>query len=205
MRLGLYGGSFDPIHIGHLLLAESALEQCRLDRVWFMPAKTSPHKRKQEPTDAEHRVEMLKLAIGGHEAFEVSLKEIERGGISYTVDTLRELSKENPGDELFLLLGADSLADLATWKSPDEICRLATLVVAGRPGPAVSDYGSLADVVDRQRIAHFERHRVEMPQIGVSSSDLRGRVEAGKSIRYRTTRAVEKYIEAHGLYRPRQS
>jgi len=201
MRVGLYGGTFDPVHLGHLLLAESAREQCRLDRVRFMPAAMSPHKQRQQPTAAEHRVEMLKLAIGGHGAFEVSLSEIERGGISYTVDTLRETAKECPDDDLFLLLGADSLADLATWKSPDVICELATLVVVGRPGSAAPNFDCLQPFAEEQRLADFVRHRVEMPQIDVSSSDLRDRVAAGNSIRYRTTRAVEKYIETHALYR----
>lgn len=134
MRLGIYGGTFDPIHYGHLLLAECCREQCQLDQVWFMPAEVPPHKQAQPLTAGRQRVEMLQLAIGGHEAFAVSRLELERGGVSFTVDTLAQLHQEDPTRELFLLLGADSLLDLPNWREPERICSLATLVVVGRPG-----------------------------------------------------------------------
>src|SRR5262249_55888086 len=125
MRLGLFGGSFDPVHYGHLLLAETCREQCRLDAVWFVPAAVPPHKQARELSSAENRVEMLKLAIAGNEAFSVYQMEIERGGVSYTVDTLEQLHAEDPTRELFFLMGADSLADLPTWRNPRRICELA--------------------------------------------------------------------------------
>ena len=112
MRLGLYGGSFDPVHYGHLLLAECCREQCRLDAVWFVPAAVPPHKQDATLSPANQRIEMLQLAIGGHESLAVYRGEIERGGVSYTVDTLEQLHREEPQRELFFLMGADSLADV---------------------------------------------------------------------------------------------
>ena len=133
MRLGLFGGSFDPVHYGHLLLAECCREQCRLDQVRFLPAGVPPHKLQRDLTPAEPRVEMLELAIAGHEPFSVDRYEIERGGVSYTVDTLRHYHSQYPGSEFFLLLGADMLLDLPFWHEASEVCRLATAVVAARP------------------------------------------------------------------------
>ncbi len=123
MRLGLYGGSFDPVHYGHLLLAESCREQCRLDAVWFAPASIPPHKQGRTLSQAADRIEMLKLAIGGHEPFTVFTGEVDRGGVSYTVDTLAQLHEELPSAELFFLMGADSLADLPTCASLNEFAR----------------------------------------------------------------------------------
>jgi nicotinate-nucleotide adenylyltransferase len=200
MRLGIYGGSFDPVHYGHLLLAESAREQLQLQKVLFIPAAQAPHKQQQTAAPAAARVEMLELAIGGQRAFEVSPLEIERGGISYTVDTLEKVNKEEPAAEIFLLLGADSLVDLPGWKSPQEICRLATLAVVGRPGIEV-DFTPLVAVADAERLEEFAACRVRMPQLEIKSRDLRARVGRGGSIRYQTPRSVEKYIEAAGLYR----
>ncbi len=213
MRLGLLGGTFDPVHYGHLLLAECCREQCRLDAVWFVPAATPPHKQSRVLSAAAQRVAMLELAIGGHEQFAVCQMEIDRGGVSYTVDTLRLLRREDPNRELFFLLGADSLVDLPTWREPQAICELALPVVAYRPGslelPSAGDEGAREDVLEKllgtlvspARLEEIRRHVVEMPPVGISSSEIRRRVAAGKSIRYHTPRAVEKYIEAQGLYR----
>jgi nicotinate-nucleotide adenylyltransferase len=204
MRLGIFGGTFDPVHYGHLLLAECCREQLQLDRVWFLPAAVPPHKQRRELAPGAMRVEMLELAIGGHEGFEVCRYEIERGGVSYTVDTLAHLRAEDPARELFFLMGADSLRDLATWREPERICRLAMPVVVRRAGdPAQLD--QLAALVDRERLEASARHQVDMPRIDLASSDLRARVARGLSIRYRTPRAVEKYIETHGLYRGESS
>lgn len=201
MRLGLFGGTFDPVHYGHLLLAECCREQCKLDSVWFVPAATPPHKQARELSAAARRIEMLELAIGGHEQFAVSRLEVERGGVSYTVDTLRELRRAEPQRELFFLMGADSLADLPTWREPAAICELALPVVVRRPSSAQTDFSVLAPLVSPARLEEIRRHEVEMPPIGLSSSEIRRRVAAGLSIRYQTPRAVEKYIEAQGLYR----
>jgi nicotinate-nucleotide adenylyltransferase len=200
MRLGLFGGTFDPVHLGHLLLAEYCREQCQLDAVWFVPAAEPPHKQRPDLTPAEQRIEMLQLAIGGHEAFSVCTREIERGGVSYTVDTLSELAAEDAGRQLFFLLGADSLVDLPRWREPARICDLALPVVAARPGSPPPDYEPLAGLVSPDRLAEIRRHQVEMPQIGISSRDIRRRVAAGHTIRYQTPRAVEKFIETARLY-----
>ena len=201
MRIGLFGGSFDPVHYGHLLLAEYCREQSKLDQVLFMPAATSPHKSEQKPADAQARIEMLRLAMGGHEAFELSELEVDRGGVSYTVDTLAALRKQSPDAEWFFLMGGDSLADLPTWRDPQRICELATPLVVGRHGFAEPDYFGLAKFVEGGRLAEIQQHYVEMPLIELSSTEIRRRVQEDLSIRYQVPRSVEKYIETQGLYR----
>ena len=200
MRLGILGGSFDPVHFGHLLLAEFCREQCRLDLVWFVPAAVSPHKQEQAVTSPEQRVDMLKLAIGGHEAFAVWTGELDRGGVSYTVDTLSRLREEQPESELFFLMGADSLADLPTWREPGRICELAAPVVVRRAGAPEPDFSPLANWVSAERLAAIRQCQVTMPLVEFSSREIRRRVAAGQSIRYQTPRAVEMYIRTHGLY-----
>jgi len=183
-----------------LLLAEYCRESAQLDRVWFVPASQPPHKRQQELAPAEHRVEMLKLAIAGHESFEVYTGEIERGGVSYTWETLAAIHQQRPGDELFLLIGADTLADLPNWRQPETVLKLASPVVVGRPGCEIH-WDSLAPLVDKARLDAFRSLVVNMPGIELSSTEIRRRARAGQSIRYQTPRAVEKYIESAGLYR----
>jgi nicotinate-nucleotide adenylyltransferase len=204
MRLGIFGGSFDPVHCGHLLLAESCREVCRLDRLWFLPAAAAPHKRERRTATARQRVEMLRLAIGGHPAMDVSTLEIDRGGVSYTVDTLDSIHREEPDAELFLLMGADTLIDLPNWRSPARICELAVPVAVGRAGAPSPDYSVLAHLVSADRLDYFRQYYVHMPIVELTSTDIRARVAAGESIRYRTPRAVEKYIETNGLYGLRQ-
>src|SRR5437016_3149034 len=126
MRLGIFGGTFDPVHYGHLVLAECCREQCHLDRVLFLPAAMPPHKTAYEITPGADRVEMLKLAIGGHPQFEVGTYEVARGGVNYTFETLQALTSQYSDAELFFLLGADSLNDLPRWREPQRICELAT-------------------------------------------------------------------------------
>lgn len=208
MRLGIYGGTFDPVHYGHLILAECCREQLSLDQVWFLPAATPPHKQADELTPGERRAEMIELAIGGQPAFSVCRYEIERGGVSYTVETLGHFRREHAAAELFFLMGADSLRDLPNWKNPVEICRLATPVVVDRTVAGATDSPSdtldlsgLESLLSKERLEAIRAHRVLMPRIDISGTDLRRRVADGKSIRYRTPRAVEKYIETHGLYR----
>jgi nicotinate-nucleotide adenylyltransferase len=200
-RLGIFGGSFDPVHYGHLLLAECCREQCRLDEVWFLPAAAPPHKLGHDLAPAKARVEMLELAISGHEAFRVSPLEIERGGVSYTVETLRAIRTQEPRAELFLLLGADSLRDLPTWREPAEILALATPAVVSRAGSAEPDFSPLANLVDAARLEVIKSSQIGMSLVELSSTDLRQRAADGRSLRYRTPRAVEKYIETQGLYR----
>ncbi len=201
MRLGIFGGSFDPVHYGHLLLAETCREQCRLDRIWFLPAAVPPHKQGKALAPAKARVEMLELAISGNEQFAVSTMELDRGGVSYTVETLRTITAQQPGEELFFLMGADSLHEMVTWREPAEICRLVTPVVVHRVDSPPPDFAVLSPLVSPERLAAIREHQVEMPLIDLSSTDLRQRAASGQSLRYRTPRAVEKYIETQGLYR----
>ncbi len=201
MRLGLLGGTFDPVHYGHLLLAESCREQCRLDAVWFLPSALPPHKQVSDLTPVEVRIEMLELALAGHGDFAVCGLEAERGGVSYTVDTLERLSREQPTRELFFLMGADMLGDLPNWRQPERICRLALPVAAFRAQVGPPDFEVLAPFVPPERLAAIRAHQVEMPAVGLSSSEIRRRVGAGKSIRYWTPRAVEEFIHMRGLYR----
>lgn len=198
MRVGIYGGTFDPVHFGHLLLAEQCREQCALDEVWFLPAGSPPHKQTQPITAGVPRAEMLEIAVAGHAQFKVDRRELKRAGASYTVDTLTELAAEDPDRELFFLMGADSLADLPTWRDPQGIARLAWLVVVNRGGTPLPDLDVIrrtlgTGVADRIRL-------ITMPGVDFSAHDLRGRVAEAKSIRYMTPRGVESYIAQHRLY-----
>src|SRR5207248_2380438 len=139
------------------------------------------------------RVEMLKLAIGGHPQFEVCTYEVDRGAVNYTFETLQALTSQYSDAELFFLLGADSLNDLPRWREPQRICELATLIVAQRPGVPELNWQALVGLVSRDRLQQFRTCQTAMPQIGISSNDLRRRVAEGRSIRYQTPRAVEKY------------
>lgn len=205
MRLGIYGGSFDPVHLGHLLVAESCREQARLDRVLFVPAATPPHKQGRRLAPGPHRLAMLALATGGHPAFGVLAAELDRGGVSWTVDTLEALRAAHPSDSLHLILGPDALAGLPTWRSPTRIVALATPLAVEREG--IDDVGAvvarrpLCDLLGIEVAERVARERVVCPAVGIRSTSIRAAIAAGRSIRYRTTAAVERYIATHGLYR----
>jgi nicotinate-nucleotide adenylyltransferase len=204
MRIGMFGGSFDPVHIGHLIVAECCREQARLDRVLFVPVATQPHKQDRLLAPPPHRIEMLRLATGGNDAFDVSTIEIDRGGVSYTVETLAALATAHPGDMLCLILGPDALASLPTWREPERIVAATEIVAVEREGvddvAAIVAEPRLASLLGPDRAARIAATRVRVPAIGVRASDLRAAIAAGRSIRYRTPRAVERYIESHGLY-----
>jgi nicotinate-nucleotide adenylyltransferase len=201
MRRGIFGGTFDPAHYGHLLLAESCREQCRLDEVWFLPAAVPPHKQGRELTSAAQRIEMLELATAGNPAFSVCRYEIDRGGVSYTVDTLAHFRQQDPERELFFLMGADMFLDLPNWRETGRVCELAVPVVVRRPGTGPIDFEWLRGLASEERIEAMRGHQIEMPEIGISSTDLRRHVRLGQSIRYCVPPAVEMYIQTHGLYR----
>ena len=201
MRLGVYGGSFDPVHYGHLLLAECCREQLRLDEIWLIPAAVPPHKQSRSRAAGKARLEMLELALAGSEHLRASSLELDRGGVSYTVETLLAIGQQRPGASLFLLLGADALHDLPTWREPARICELALPVVVRRGGAAELDLAVLAPLVSQERLAEIRAAQVQMPLMELSSTDLRERAAAGRSLRYRTPRAVEKYIETERLYK----
>jgi nicotinate-nucleotide adenylyltransferase len=201
----VFGGSFDPVHIGHLLAAECCREQAGLDRVLFVPAAIQPHKQDRQLASGQHRMEMLALATGGNDAFAVSGDELERGGVSYTVDTLQRLKARHPDDELLLILGPDAFLGLPTWREPQRIIDLAEVLAVERESlDDLSDAATrepLETLLGRERLDRVISKRVRLPAIGIRASDLRAAVAAGQSIRYRTPRAVECYIATHGLYR----
>ena len=200
MRIGVFGGSFDPIHFGHLILAEQCREQANLDRVLFIPCSTGPHKKDGPRATDRQRTEMLEMGIAGHAGFEVTEMEIKRGGVSYTIDTLNQLKTENLDDELFLLMGDDSLEHFSEWKSPQEICDLATILVVSRPGSGEVDLSVLKPFVGKSRYQLFCDSKIESRNIEISSSGIRAGVNAGKSVRYLLPRAVQKYIETQKIY-----
>ena len=201
MRIGIFGGSFDPVHYGHLLLAEYCRAQCDLDEVWFVPAAVAPHKLDGETASNAHRVQMLELATASNPAFRVSQIELERGGVSYTVDTLKAIHDDQPEAELFLLIGGDSLNDLPTWREPKAICELAWPTAVGRVGSPPVDYQSLATVMKKDRLEQARQYAVAMPLVELSSSEIRRRTQSGESIRYQTPDAVSEYIQSERLYR----
>lgn len=199
MRLGIFGGTFDPVHLGHLILAETCREECELDEVWFMPAYVNPFKQGRSGTPAKFRIEMLRFALAGHANFRISTLEAGRTEPSYTVETLRKVRTERPDDELYLLIGGDSLRDFPQWREPEAIVQMATLVAVNRGQSSPS----LAKFIDALGEWAAERVKmVNMPAIDLSATDIRDRVAQGRSIRYRTPRPVELYILQNRLYVP---
>jgi nicotinate-nucleotide adenylyltransferase len=191
-RIGLFGGTFDPPHIGHLIVAARVREDLRLDRVIFMPAMTPPHKQDRVVTSGPERLLMVERAIAGNPHFEVSDIEVRRGGVSYTIDTVRELLRERPGADLTVLIGMDNLADFGTWRDPDGILKLATVAVMTRPGYVPGATG--AAFLSQMSLC-------EVPHIGIAARDIRERVAGGKSIRYLVPDDVEVFIQERRLYR----
>ena len=200
MRLGIFGGTFDPIHYGHLLLAETARETLGLDRVLFIPAKIPPHKRRKHLTSEEHRVAMLRLALRGNPFFGLELFELRQNEVSYTVYTLEYLRRKYPNDELFLLMGEDMLRIFPDWYEPRRICELATLALIGRGGQEILDLSFLKGLATRERLRQIRASRVPMPAVAISSTEIRKRVKAGKSVKYWLPESVRKYIEKNDLY-----
>jgi nicotinate-nucleotide adenylyltransferase len=199
MRIGVLGGSFDPIHLGHLVLADQCREQAVLDQVCFVPAARPPHKNR-ELTPFGQRVEMLELAISGNPAFVIDELEKDRPGPSYTADTLAELAARRPEAELWLLIGGDAVVDLPGWYQPARIIQLAGLVIASRPGWEMPATETLRRKLSLPADLPLRCQQVTIPLLEISSTDIRNRLAAGRSIRYLTPRAVEAYIESKRLY-----
>jgi nicotinate-nucleotide adenylyltransferase len=203
MRLGLFGGTFDPIHLGHLILAECCREQCELDAVWFLPAGDPPHKPGKTISPGRTRAEMIEFAIAGHPQFVVNRMELERDGKSFTYETLGRLHDDEPERALFFLIGADSLADLPTWREPRRILELATIVAVNRGDKPLADIDAIARRIAGSSDVAPVRERIRvvtMPGVDISSTDIRSRVQSGRSIRFLVPRAVEMYIAQHQLY-----
>jgi nicotinate-nucleotide adenylyltransferase len=205
MRVGVFGGTFDPVHFGHLILAEQAREQARLDEVWFVPAARPPHKIEGDLTRFDQRCEMLALGTAGYPAFRVLELEKDRPGPSYTVDTLTELHCQRPEAELWLLVGSDTLVDLGSWHEKQRLPELAGLLVMARPGHIIPDAEYVRRELALPPSAPLRLAIVDVPLIDIASSDLRRRVATGRSIRYFLPRAVEMYIREKKLYREAMS
>ena len=188
-RIGLFGGSFDPVHCGHLLVAQAAVEELELTRVYFVPAAQSPFKPENEPAPDVVRLQLLRLALAGKDNCEIDEQEIRRGGTSYAIDTLRDYARRFPGAELFYLIGADNVAKLPLWREANELARLAEFVVVPRPGD-----------VARPFPAPFRGRTLKGFPFGVSSSQIRTRVQAGLPIDQLVPAAVAEAIRNNRLY-----
>jgi nicotinate-nucleotide adenylyltransferase len=187
---GIFGGSFDPIHLGHLIVARSAAEQLRLEVVRFVPARIQPFKTDRQMATPEDRLAMLQLALADQPGFEVDDREIRRKGTSYTIDTLRELRAEAPEDQLCLLVGADAARELPDWREARLIPELSRIVVLTRPGV-------------KYALGELEAELIEVPEIDISATEIRRRVRDGEPIDELVPPAVAEYIESHGLYSTR--
>ncbi len=188
-RIGIFGGSFDPVHLGHLLVAQAAREELQLSRLYFIPAAQSPFKPDRAPTPAAQRVQLLRLALAGLTWTEIDMQEVERGGISYTIDTLLDYARRFPGGKLFYLIGGDHVAQLPKWRRAEELAGLAEFVVIPRPGEAEA---ALPTPFRGCTLAGFP--------LGVSSSQIRARVKAGLPISPLTPPAVAEAIRNNRLY-----
>jgi nicotinate-nucleotide adenylyltransferase len=202
VRIGIFGGSFDPVHRGHLAVAEAARGAFRLDRIVFVPAATPPHKGARELAPAADRLEMVRLALAGRKGFEISPVEVERGGISFTVDTVDELrAREGRPASFVLLVGSDSLLDLPSWKDVHRLLREVEIVAVHRRGAPRGAIERLRGVFSEEEIARIERGFLDIAPVDVSATEVRERVRAGRSIRDLVPEPVADYIERHGLYR----
>ena len=189
MTLGLFGGSFDPVHLGHLLVAQAACEELNLSRLFFIPAAQSPFKPATQPAPAKERLRLLRLALAGEANYEIDEQELVRGGVSYTIDTVRNYITRFPTAALFYLIGADHLPQLPKWREAEELSNLVEFVVIPRPGEAPA---SLPPIFRLRTLTGFP--------LGVSSSQIRARVRAGQSIRGLVPLAVEEAIRNNRLY-----
>ncbi|GAB4552623.1 MAG: nicotinate-nucleotide adenylyltransferase [Anaerolineae bacterium] len=196
-RIGILGGTFDPPHIGHLILAETAMDALGLEKVLFVPAAQPPHKLDRGVTSALHRYAMLQRALAGNPRFEISRADMDREGPHYTADMLSLIRAQYRGHDLFFLMGSDSLNDLATWRAPEWIIAQAILGVTRNPGTAIN-LDALAERIPglKERVIF-----VDLPQINIRSTLLRAALQAGHSIRYQVPDAVLEYIQKQGLYR----
>ena len=195
MRIGFFGGTFDPIHHGHLILASYAASSANLDRVLFAPAAVPPHKIRMI-TAVEHRIEMLLRAIAHDERFEMTTVDLDREGPHYSADTLAILAAKHPGAKLFFLMGSDSYRDLPTWHEPGRLFEHASLLVGKRPNSTYDE----AALWRALPLANMCTEFVDIPLIEISSTEIRQRVAQRLPIDYLTPRAVQAYIESHGLY-----
>lgn len=197
-RLGIMGGTFDPIHYGHLVAAEMARAEFNLSKVLFIPTGTPPHKNRRDISAAELRYEMVKRAIQDNPAFDISALEIERKGPSYTVETLRVLRRTWPEHELYFITGSDALLEIFSWREAEEIFTMIQFIGAARPGFDASDF--FLKVQHEHPETEGKIHYLEVPALAISSTDIRARVRRGEPIRYLLPEPVRLYLEQCGLY-----
>ena len=203
-RIALYGGSFNPIHNGHLIVARLIAERLDLDRVILLPSKRPPHKQTQDLLDAAHRAEMVKLAIHDEPPFEFSDFDMTREGPSYTIDTVAHFRDVlGPDVELHWIIGADSLAELSAWHRAGELIHACRIITAARRGSDEIEWQRVGTLLTDEQITHLKAGILQTPVIDISSTDIRDRVRCGRSIRYLVPDPVREYIEQHGLYRDR--
>ena len=195
----MFGGSFDPVHIGHLIIAQDAVEQLELDRLIFVPTAVSPLKLHQAPVEGRHRLEMIRLATADDLRFDVSGIEVERGGVSYTIDTVLQLQAENPQAELFFIIGLDSLKDLHRWVRVDDLLECCTVVPLGRGGECPDQVASECRLPDAWKTKLLQR-LIRVHEVEVSSSEIRMRIAEGLSIQTLVPAEVGMYIVEHNLY-----
>jgi nicotinate-nucleotide adenylyltransferase len=201
-RVGVFGGTFDPVHVGHLILAEQCREQGRLDEVWFVPSARPPHKLERPLTPFGQRVEMLALATAGNPSFRIDPSEKDRPGPSYTADTLADFRARHTEAEFFLVIGSDTLVDLPHWRQPVRVVELAALLVVERPNCPVPAPDDLRAALRLPEAVALRQQLVAAPLIDISSRDLRRRAAEGQSLRYLVPRAVKCYIVEKRLYQP---
>ncbi|NLY55429.1 MAG: nicotinate-nucleotide adenylyltransferase [Firmicutes bacterium] len=197
-RLGIMGGTFDPIHYGHLMTAEEARDQYRLDKVLFVPSGHPPHKPESSVTESKHRYLMTVLATLTNPAFEVSRVDIDREGITYTIDTVTDLKALFPHDQLFFITGADAILEIITWKDAHRLLGLCDFIAATRPGYSIEALETKLGALYTSYRDCF--HFVEVPALAISSTDIRQRVRAGRPIRYLVPETVDHYIRKNRLY-----
>jgi nicotinate-nucleotide adenylyltransferase len=202
-RIGIFGGTFNPIHMGHMIMAEKVCQQHHLSNILFMPAYIPPHKYVNDLAEAHHRYQMIKAVISGKSKFEVSDLEIKRKGKSYTIDTVQEILDHYGKDcEVFLIMGADSLNELELWKNIKRLSQLCHFVIVNRPGFKTEASTRLVEIIGSNNILDMERLRVEINPVGISSTDIRKRLNDGVQIKDLVPECVEGYIKEHSLYIP---
>jgi len=202
-RIGIFGGTFNPIHMGHLIMAEEACQQHHLSKILFIPAYIPPHKYVKDLTEAHHRYQMIKAAISEKSKFEVSDLEIKREGKSYTIDTVQEILHHYGEDsDIFLIMGADSLNELELWKNIKRLSQLCHFVIVNRPGFKTEVSARLVEIIGSDNISDMERLRIEITPVGISSTEIRKRLNDGGEIKGLVPECVEAYIKEHCLYSP---
>jgi nicotinate-nucleotide adenylyltransferase len=202
-RIGILGGTFNPIHMGHMIMAEKICQQHHLSKILFIPTYIPPHKHVNDLAEAHHRYQMIKAAISGKSNFEVSDFEIKREGKSYTIDTVQEILDHYGKDcEVFLIMGADSLNELELWKNIKRLSQLCHFVIVNRPGFKTEASARLVEIIGSDNILDMERLKIEINPVGISSTDIRKRLNDRVEIKGLVPECVDAYIKERGLYLP---